>query len=338
MVKNGPEKRPTLYDVAELAGVSHQTVSRVINNKPYVSDETRERVMAAMLELNYQPSRAAQIMTTRRSYTLEVLMTVPGYSGPLIETSNVAREAGYHVTIVTTPESNFKRALTNARARAIDGLLFIAPDLEASYEELQSLCKSIPFVCLSADLGPDSPSYIFEQRRSTRALVEHLLDLGHRDFVEIAGAATTSDSKPRHESLIETLAERGLKLRDSERGDFNTHKGYLGMREILRRGADFTAVVAANDAMAMGAIHALHDAGRKVPQDVSIVGFDDIEQAEHTIPPLTTVRQDFNELNRQATRYLIDLIERPDKVSLHRHVLDPKLIIRQSAAPPKGQL
>jgi len=323
-------KRPTLRDVAREAGVSYQTVSRVINNDLHVSAVTRNRVLKMIETLGYRPNRAAQIMQTERSHTLEVMMLYYGFNRFLYEMARASHELGYHFVISAISADEFPAALESAASRFIDGLLLVPliPVID-DYDELMELTDGVPFVQIGAPLGADVPSVICDQAQGARLAVQHLIDLGHRKIAEITGPLFNYDAHDRHEGWLATLKDNGLVPGPMVEGDFTIEGGYRAMIRLLDDGTDFTAIFIGNDSMAFGAQTALRERGLRVPDDVSIVGFDDLPEAAHFVPGLTTVRQDFHMLGRLAVEYIISLIEVPD-TPIHQRVLKPKLIVRES--------
>lgn len=325
-------KRPTVRDVARHAGVSYQTVSRVINNDVHVSAATRERVMGSISELGFRPNRAAQIMQTERSHTIEAVIFYRGFNRFLFEMAHTAHVLGYHFSISAISENEFISSLESASSRFVDGLLLIPLNpLDISYQDLQRLTDGIPLVQIGAPLGANIPSVIYAQALGTRLATQHLIDLGHRQIAEISGPLLNYDGRDRHSGWLDTLHENGLKAGRSIEGDWTLEGGYQAMHQLLDGGTDFTAVVIGNDSMALGANTALRERGCRIPDDVSIVGFDDIPEAAHFVPPLTTVRQDFNLLGKVAVEYLVRLIEQPD-TPIQQTVLHPRLIVRGSTA------
>ncbi len=323
-------KRPTLRDVAREAGVSYQTVSRVINSDRHVSAATRARVLDTIETLGYRPNRAAQILQTERSHTLEVIMFFSGFNRFLYAMARAAHDLGYHFVISTITSDEFPAALQSAASRFIDGLLLIP--LESvidDYEQLIQLTDGVPFVQIGARLGAAIPSVIYDQAQGARLATQHLIDLGHRQIAEISGPLVNFDGLDRHESWLKTLEENDLTPGMSIGGDFNIEGGYAAMRTLLDSGEKFTAVFVGNDSMAMGAHTALRERGLRVPDDISLVSFDDIPEAAHFVPGLTTVRQDFYRMGRLATEFLVSMIESPD-TPIHQRVLQPKLIVRES--------
>lgn len=327
-------KRPTVRDVAHEAGVSYQTVSRVINNDRHVAAATRERVMLAINTLGFRPNRAAQILQTERSHTIEAVMFYGGFNRFLAEMAHTAHRLGYHFSISAISQDEFISSLQSASSRFVDGLLLIPMlPLDKTYEELQHLTEGIPLVQIGADLGANIPSIVYAHTIGAKLATQHLIDLGHRQIAEISGPLLNYDGRDRHIGWMETLRENGLPVGQSVQGDFTLEGGYQAMNELLDSRKPLTAVFIANDSMALGAMTALRERGYRVPEDISIVGFDDIPEAAHFVPALTTIRQDFNVLGRLAVEYVVSLIEKPD-TPIQQTVLHPKLIVRDSTAPP----
>jgi LacI family transcriptional regulator len=326
-------KRATLYDVASRAGVSSQTVSRVINAHPNVATKTRNRVLRAIEELSYQPNRAAQSLKTKRSHTLEVITFEVGYPYSAPAMVSKAKELGYKLMFsVVDPSSQTElhEALDEVSGRLTDGVVIITPGLNVNHEELMRLYRGIPLVLMDTYLGAQVPSVVVDQRLGSQLATQHLIDLGHRKIAEISGPLSQLiDPWERHESWQKTMAANGLEPGSSVEGDFTVAGGHSATHRLLASGADFSALVTGDDLMAVGAIHALRERGLRVPEDVSLVGFDDMEAAPYIAPPLTTVRQDFNALGIQAIDYLVALIEQPN-TPLHQRVLYPELVVRQS--------
>ncbi len=328
-------KRPTVYDVAREAGVSYQTVSRVINNKAHVSEVTRTRVLDAIKTLDFRPNRAAQLLQTERSNTIEVVLFYFGFNLFLYEMARSAQRLGYHFSISAITEQEFNRTLESARSRFVDGLIIVpmAPIAE-NYEELKRLTDGIPFVQVGANLGTDFPSVSYDQTHGAHLAAQHLINVGHRHIAEVSGPLQNHDAYDRHISWLDTLRDNGLRPGTSVEADFTIEGGYRAMSHLLDEDADFTAVFIGNDSMAIGAHSALRERGLRVPDDVSMVSFDDIPEAAHFVPKLTTVRQDFNLLGQMAIEYIVSMIDNPD-IPVHQRILQPKLVIRESTCPPR---
>lgn len=326
-------KRATLHDVAQLAGVSYQTVSRVVNDHPNVSSKTRARVLQAIRQLDYRPNQAAKILVTGRSNMLQLIIYDLAYSDPLPAMLYWAKKYNYSLVISEispyASRDEVCEILEDLTARMIDGLVIFTPFLKLAYEDLTDTCRHLPFVMVGTELGLRVPSVVFDQRHGTRLAVQHLLDLGHREIAEISGPSRHLDAQMRHETIVSLLQANGLETAFSVEGDFKAPSGYKGVMRLLDSGNDFTALFVANDRMAMGALHALHARGLRVPEDISVVGFDDMLEASYFTPSLTTVRQNFDVLGQQCMEYLVSMIESPG-TPLQQRVLYPELVIRES--------
>lgn len=329
-------KRPTLRDVARVADVSYQTVSRVINNNQHVSAETRDRVQKAIRALGFKPNRAAQILQTERSHTIETILFNSGFNLFLYEMARSSQRLGYHFVVSAVSESEFAAALENAAARFIDGLIILADaPLAQDFETMMRLTDGIPFVQIGAKLGASIPSVMYNQAEGARLATQHLIKLGHRQIAEISGPHRNYDGYDRHTGWLATLRDNGLTPGPSVEGNFSVESGYQGMKRLLDSGEPFTAVFIGNDSMSIGAISALRERGLRVPDDISIVGFDDVPEAAHVVPALTTVRQDFQLIGRLAVEYLAGMIESHD-AAVYQRVLQPTLIVRDSTRAIEG--
>jgi DNA-binding LacI/PurR family transcriptional regulator len=325
----------TMNDVAEDAGVSYQTVSRVINGQPHVARATRERVIASIRKLDYRPNLMARGLVTRRSNTIGIVSFGSTFYGPAQMVANIDRsiqERGYRFTPTTITEMTFAqlhRAVQELRDRSVDGLVMIAPILDIDLERIRTLCAGIPFVMIDIELGARLPSAVIDQRHGGRLATEHLLALGHRALAEISGPLDWCDAKLRHDGWLAALRDAGIQPGTSIESDWSAAGGYRAASELVARGSSFSGLVVGNDQMALGAIRALREHGLRIPEDVSVVGFDNIPEAAYFEPPLTTVLQDFNALGMQSAEYLIALIENPN-TPVHQRVLYPELVIRGS--------
>ena len=326
--------RPTIHDVAREAGVSAQTVSRAINNRPRISEQTRERVLQVAKKLNYRPNKTAQALVRQRAHLVEIITTHPEHSlfkSSLPSMSRLIRAAGYQNTLSITDPDDFRDRLRSVTSQLIDGLILIVPnqDLRIPDDELAELCTGIPFVQTAADLGSNSSSVIYNQSHGVEIAVQHLIDLGHRRIAGISGDPRMFDTQLRNDAWLKTLQKNDIEPGPNIPGKYTVEGGYNATKELLEKHYPFTAIFAGNDRMAMGAIYAINEFGLRVPEDISIVGYDNIEHSPYSSPPLTTVHQDFQKLGKLAAEYLISLIEDP-QTPAHQRVLLPELIIRQS--------
>lgn len=332
-----PVRRPVMADVAHVAGVSHQTVSRVINGSDSVRPETRERVLSAMRELGYRPNSLARALVTGRSRTLGVVSfdtTLHGPASTLFGIARAAHASGYFVNIVSVTSLDrdlVLGAVDQLHGQGVDGVLLITPQ-ESAVEALGQLPRELPVVAVEA--GPEEmvPVVAVDQVAGAAAATRHLLELGHRTVWHIAGPADWLEAQQRVDGWMAALSEAGADPPPLLAGDWSARSGYeLGQR--LAGVRDATAIFAANDQMALGVLRAMHEAGRDVPREVSIVGFDDIPEAQFFTPPLTTVRQDFNEVGRQGLMLLLEEIDAAER-STRRVIVPPVLKIRDSTASP----
>jgi DNA-binding LacI/PurR family transcriptional regulator len=338
--RDGRQKAAVISDVARLAGVSHQTVSRVINGSDQVRPTTRDRVLAAMRKLDYRPSAVARALVTGRSRTLGVVTfntTLFGPASTLVGIERAAAAAGYGVSIVSL-ESLGREAVTYAierlRMQGIDGVVVIAP-LIGAMGALWELPASLPAVAVEAGHEDGVPSVAVAQYDGARLATEHLLALGHRTVHHLAGPADFHEAGQRIEGWRAALQDAGAPAPPLVRGDWSPESGYKAGRRLLEQSPELTAVFAANDQMALGLLRVLSEEGRSVPGDVSVAGFDDIPEAAYFTPPLTTVRQDFNEMGRRSLHVLLEQIESGRRTAA-REVVPAVLLERASTGPPRA--
>jgi DNA-binding LacI/PurR family transcriptional regulator len=311
----GTERAPararaaSVFDVAKAAGVSHQTVSRVLNDHPSLRPATRQKVLDAMRELSYRPNLAARALVTSRSRIIGILSTSSGEYGPASSIAAVeaaARSRGYSVSIANADgveQTSIDEALNHLADLSAEGIVVIAPQLQV-LQTLTKLTVSIPYVTLQTLRTVDGAELALDQVDGARLATAHLADLGHTRIGHLAGPTDWIDAASRRAGFEAELASRGLEPGPVTTGDWSAPSGYRAGRELIDQGV--TAVFSANDQMALGLLHAAHDAGLAVPRDLSVVGFDDTPEAAHYLPPLTTVRQDFAEAGGRALALLLD--------------------------------
>jgi len=333
-------QQATIKRVAQEAGVSTQTVSRVINDRPDVAPETRQRVQEIINRLGYQPSAIARSLVSQRTHTLGLITAdfsdyffTQVIAGAEVE----ARRLGYFFMLSSTErnpqdEPEYIRLFTE---RHVDGILFARPSTESDCRPLIDLIHNgVPVVTTAYHLPGELLTVVDVDNvdggeKATRCL----LDYGHRRVAMITGPATWKSVGDRSEGYTRALSAAGIAY-DPElvaQGDWSYRSGYRVMQEMLAGGKSFTAVFAQNDQMAIGAIRALREAGRRVPQDVSVVGYDDIPAAEYVDPPLTTIRQPMRDVGAMAARLLIQAIESPG-TPLGEVLLKTELVCRDSCA------
>jgi len=332
-----------MADVGRLAGVSHQTVSRVVNGSLHVRPETRRRVLEAMQTLGYRPNPLARGLVTGRSNTLGVVSfdtTLYGPASTLLGIERAAHEAGYFIVIASLKALNrasVADAVERLSLQGVDGILVIAP-LQSAAEALLDAPQRLPLVAVEAGPGDSIPVVEVDQFAGAADATRHLLDLGHETVWHLAGPSDFLESERRVSGWRATLEAAGAEPPPVYVGDWSARAGYdLGRRLAADRSV--SAVFVANDQMALGVLRAMHEAGRAVPREVSVVGFDDIPEAGYFSPPLTTVRQDFDEIGARSLQLLVREIETGRRQPSAPRVR-PELIVRASTsvAPPRASV
>lgn len=335
-----PRSRPTIYDVARLAGVSTATVSRALNGTARIAPATQRAIDDAVEQLGYRPNSIARSLVTKSTQTIALLL--PDISNPfyatLVSGIQECALANDHTMLLCTTEGDAEREeeyLQLLRAKQVDGALVdglvLPPDRIARFVR-----DGFPIVCLDRDIDSSAiPLVQVDNHLGGRLATEHLLDLGHTRIAHVTGAQSLHISEDRLAGYRDALSADGIHPHPAlvEPGTFTEEGGYLAARALLRRDPHVTAIFAANDLSAVGILNAIAEAGRRVPEQISVVGFDDLRLAQYTAPPLTTVRQPAAEIARLATELLIGLT-RGEEVGQMRQVLAPSLVVRGSTAPP----
>lgn len=331
-------RAPNIRDVAARAGVSYQTVSRVLNDHPSIRVETRDRVRAAIDELGYRPNPAARALVTSRSRTIGVLTSQSFQYGPATSIAAIevaARDAGYRssvTSIATADLPSIRSGIDYLLSQSVEALVVIAPQ-QRVIEAISELPVAVPYVTLQSGTTADRHGMSTDQVLGARLATRHLIDLGHEEILHIAGPQDWIEAEARMQGYLEELNAADLRTRAPILGDWSAKFGYYAGLELLRF-RDFTAVFASNDQMALGFLHACREQRLRVPEDISVVGFDDVPEAAHYAPPLTTVRQNFAELGRRAVAALLaELSGTPTPLE----DVSPELVVRQSTAiAPRG--
>lgn len=324
---------PSIRDVARLAGVSHQTVSRVLNDHPSIREETKQRVLDAIRQLDYRPNQAARALVTSKLHLIGILSASVGEFGPTASIAAIeeaARVEGYSVTNLNLPDTSpeaIGAAVRQLQREQVDGIVVLAPQVRV-FHVLRGMAIGIPFVSLQTASGEASESVAPDQLEGARLATQHLVDLGHADILHLSGPQDWIEADSRMRGYLQALREADLPTIPPIRGDWTADFGHYAGRELARR-QDFTAVFAANDLMAIGLVHGFRDAGLDVPRDVSVVGFDDIPVAAHVWPPLTTVHIDFADLGRRAIARLLSALRAEEAQA--PAAAAPALVVRDSA-------
>jgi DNA-binding LacI/PurR family transcriptional regulator len=324
-------RHPSLSDVAVLAGVSHMTVSRVINDSDLVRPATRERVLAAIESLGYRPNTAARALVTGRTGTLGVVTldsTLYGPASTLYGIERAARDAGFAITVASVSRpggQSIAEAVESLQRQAVEGIVVIAPHV-ATAKALEFAPHGVPLVAVGG-AAPPVPTVSVDQYDGARLATEHLLSLGHKTVWHVGGPADWLEAAERERGWRETLKAHGVRRPRLTRGDWSPRSGYEAGKSLAKE-SSLSAVFVANDQMALGLLRAFAEAGISVPGDVQVVGFDDIPEAEFFNPPLTTVRQDFDEVGRR-TFYLLS--EQMSGGQPSSEQIPATLIVRQSS-------
>jgi DNA-binding LacI/PurR family transcriptional regulator len=331
-----------MFDVAAHCGVSHQTVSRVINGNPNVSAKTRAKVLAAIDELGYQQNLSAKALATGRTQTLGVLSfdsTLYGPTAMLHSIQVAARDRGYRVVLNSVEEISNRAIAEGINAlstSAVDGILVIAPRSSDESEPLV-FTPRVPVLFREVQNGESFAVVDIDQRAAARLATSHLISLGHKNTGHISGPASWLTAERRADGWRQALAEAGLPEGPVAEGDWTPASGYAAAKQLIQKRlsgeADFTAVFVANDAMALGALRAFSEAGLRVPGQISVIGFDDAAESGYSMPSLSTVRQDFDTVGADLLEILLHQVEQPGSAVLTASMLVAgELVVRESTS------
>lgn len=329
-------KKPNIYDVAKLAGVSHQTVSRVINDGPHTKAETRARVEKAMADLGYVPNAAARALVTARSKMIGMVVADEIFFGPagmIHSLKNEIRRADYFAiscSVDGTSSESMVEGLKHLRKLGLEAIVVTTPQFDNS-ETVRQMLPNIPALFIDSKSGEGQLSISLDNFAGSRLATEHLIGLGHQNILHISGPATWQDAEPRVRGYESAMISAGLKPRVIS-ADWLIETGYKIGLELDLDKTQITAIVAANDHLALGLMKAFHERSIAVPERVSIVGFDDIPEAAFLDPALTTLRPDFDQLGKLAVGLILGSVSQSEAVE--NKTLYPELIIRNSTAAP----
>ena len=327
-----------MKDVARLAGVTYQTVSRVVNDSPSVLPATRARVQAAIDTLGYRPNRSARALKLGRTHLLGVLsIGTSAFETPstMEGIESAAMRAGYAVSFASSRsqrERDIRRAVDILVDQQVDGIVLIAPHVTTDLDGLS--LPAIPIVTVEGDPRRGGPSVALDQADGARRATEHLLDLGHATVWHVSGPVDWYDTVERERGWRDALQAAGRDVPPVLHGDWRHQSGYEAGR-VIADVPTVTAVFVANDSMALGLLHALHDAGRSIPADISVIGFDDLPEAAHSYPPLSTVRQEFFRIGTASIEMLIQQIESPG-TTIEPVRVPAELVLRASEGAVRG--
>ena len=337
-------KAVTIKHVARAAGVSPMTVSRVLNNRPDVSPQTRKRVQEVIDQLGYSPSAIARNLSQGRSSTIGVVSAGLGFFGPsrtLVGIERQANELGYSLMVRLLHDPLINRgeqALSELIANQVAGIIWAVTEMGDQHEWLRQQADNIatPIVFLGMEQRPNLSLVTVDQRAGGRLAARHLLAHGYEKLGIITGPHQWWEARQRELGWNDVLAEAGIPILHDlkDQGDWSAASGYAAMSRLLRRAPDLEAVFVCNDSMATGALRAAAEIGRSVPRDLAIVGFDDIPESAYFSPPLTTVRQDLLEVGCRAVNLLnhqLENLRNDEPLTAQASFIEPQLIVRQSS-------
>jgi LacI family transcriptional regulator len=337
-------KRTTIKEVARAAGVSTQTVSRVINDRPDVSPETRERIQQVIVELDYQPSALARSLIQQRSYTLGIVTAGLKFFGPsrtLNGITNKAEELGYALMLeelLQFDTDNIKPLLQNLLARHVDGIVWAVPEVGDNRRWVDEILNDVPVpvVFLTMQPRPGISTVSADNYTGGVLATQHLLDQGRRQIGHISGPMDWWEARQRKQAWQDTLKKAGLKAEDSHcmEGNWSSSSGESSFMQLLQSYTEMDAVFVANDQMALTVLQIANRSGIRVPQDLAIVGFDNMAESAYFWPALTTINHNQHELGCRAVQELVGQIEaghRNEMIKPQNILLTPELITRKSS-------
>ncbi|MEX1124715.1 MAG: LacI family DNA-binding transcriptional regulator [Acidimicrobiia bacterium] len=344
--------RPTIKEVASEAGVSTQTVSRVINERPDVSPTTRQRVQDVIDTLGYRPSALARSLIRQRSHTLGVVTAGLQYLGPTRTLSGIASAAegaGYSVLLTELPgfhANNTVSIFQGLLSRHVDGIIWAVPQVgdNRGWVDAPPIDAGLPLVYLTMEPGRNVASVSIDNHLGGRLAVSHLLDQGFRRIGHISGPLDWWEARERMAAWKQTLGESGLSVGDNHwaEGNWSSQSGFEAMDRLLTQYPDMDSIFVANDQMALGAMQTITKRGLRIPEDLGIVGFDNVPESAFYSPPLTTIEQDQYSVAKLAVEEMIKVIE--SNWSGHQLgepktlMLEPTLVIRQSSTSREDPL
>lgn len=337
MARTRSAASPSMVDVARAAGVSPQTVSRVVNGEPSVIPETRNKVLEAIKRLGYRPNAAARAMKRGSFHAIGVAyhsLRSAGTQLPVEEISRQAAQRGYATLLLPldVPSSlNADGAISHLEEMATDAVIAIMPNLFEGPARPRPF-GSPPILTVASSSAPGIASIDFDHKDGSKQAVDHLLDLGHITVDHIAGPTSAPDAVLRLQGWQEALRAANRHVPEPAYGTWMPESGYQAAKELLSRRRLPTAIYVANDRMALGAYRAVTEEGLRVPEDVSIVGFDDLDEAAIYAPPLTTIAQDFARFGREALDMTFDMIEGGEPTN---RIVPVSLVRRESTAAPR---
>ena len=338
--------RVNINDVAAVAGVSKQTVSRVINERPDVSPETRKRVKDVIEQVGYRPSALARSLTSKRSYTLGVVIAGLKYIGPstlLNGITSTAEEAGYCLILKELPSfvyDDIEPIFEELFSRQVDGIIWGVSEVGENRKRLKKLHfdQKIPLVYLTMEPKKHVTVITENNYSGARLAVTHLLEQGYQRVGFLSGPLEWWEARQRLKAWKDVMSEAGKKVQDTHwvAGNWSSASGAVSMEKLFKQYPEMDSIFVANDQMALGAMQVIHEKGKRIPEDMGVVGFDNIPESAYFWPALTTIQQDQGRVARVAVEELIKIIESGwkglDPVDPHSILLEPTLVVRRSSS------
>ncbi|KPL93819.1 LacI family DNA-binding transcriptional regulator [Vibrio splendidus] len=328
----------TFKDVAKLAGVSTQTVSRVTNGSQDVAEPTRNKVNAAIKQLGYVPNKGAQMLSRAKSTSVGLVTLDMALHGAAMIANGVRMQAhdmsyGVAFSVVSEPNlANTREAIRELMAQQVDSIILNVPLKSADAELLVEQYQHLNLIFIDVPSNSQVNYVCGDHAEGAKLAAQHLLESGRTDFLLITGPNESSASKIRHQSWLAALSDAESKVQYQYQGNWQAESGYLGVREAVAKQAVFDAVLVASDQMALGALRALQELQIPVPDKVALVGFDGIEDSAFFNPPLTTIKQDFTTIGRQAV-VLAEKLNANSQDALLQHHIETALLPRESSQP-----
>ena len=337
--------RVNIKDVAAIAGVSKQTVSRVINDRPDVSPATRKRVKEVIEQVGYRPSALARSLTSKRSYTLGVVIAGLKYIGPstlLNGITSTAEEAGYCLILKELPRfvyDDIEPVFQDLFSRQVDGIIWAVSEVGDNRDRLNELHyeQKIPLVYLTMEPQNEITIITEDNYLGARLAVKHLLEQGYRRVGFLSGPLEWWEARQRLKAWKDVLTEAGINIQEKHwaMGNWSSASGAASMKKLLQQYPELDSVFVANDQMALGALQVIHQKGLRIPEDIGVVGFDNIPESANFWPSLTTIQQDQGRVAKVAVEELIKIIESGwkglDPAEPHSILLEPTLVVRRSS-------
>lgn len=336
-------KRITIKEVAIAAGISTQTVSRVVNDRPDVAPETRVHVRQMIEKLGYQPSKIARSLIRGQSNTIAAVSFGIGLYGPAMLLQGIqagAEQAGYSLMLNILPDVEVyaaEKILRDMLSYHVDGIMWAVPEIGQNQEWIQQILSdfTVPIVFLNVQPRPNLVTAHIDNKQGGRLATEHLINQGRQNIGIITGPMNWWEARQRELGWREALAENGRFVDESyiANGDWTPSSGERCIRMLLEWHPDMDAVFVCNDQMALGAMKVARQMGRRIPQDLAVIGYDDIPESPYFSPALTTIRQDMAQMGRKGVKQLLAIGDDSDSASTQSIILQPELIVRESTDP-----